>query len=137
MKKVNKNTVAFSRRQFIGTSLAFTAGIAVGSPSVIGAPAILKSYGKPNSLIKGVQIGVITYSFRSMPDQSAEATLKYVTESGISAIELMGGPAESFAGIPESSINRRAYYQLMRKSRGENKLTADEEKESRAVGMTL
>jgi sugar phosphate isomerase/epimerase len=57
--------------------------------------------GKPNSsLIDGVQIGTITYSFRSMPDQSAEATLKYIVESGISAIELMGGPVESFAGAP-------------------------------------
>ena len=55
---------------------------------------------KPNSLIEGVQIGTITYSFRSMPDQSAEATLKYVVESGISAIELMGGPVETFAGAP-------------------------------------
>src|SRR5262249_31066729 len=48
----------------------------------------------------GVQIGTITYSYRQMPDQSAEATLKYVLDSGISAIELMGGPAESFAGAP-------------------------------------
>ena len=58
---------------------------------------------KPNSLIDGVQIGTITYSFRSMPDQSAEATLKYIVESGISAIELMGGPVESFAGAPSAS----------------------------------
>jgi sugar phosphate isomerase/epimerase len=57
---------------------------------------------KPNSLIDGVQIGTITYSYRSMPDESAEATLKYVVDSGISAIELMGGPAESFAGAPSS-----------------------------------
>jgi sugar phosphate isomerase/epimerase len=35
-----------------------------------------------------------------MPDQSAEATLRYIVDSGISAIELMGGPIESFAGIP-------------------------------------
>ena len=55
---------------------------------------------KPNSLVEGVQLGTITYSFRSMTDQSAEATLKYVVESGISAIELMGGPVESFAGAP-------------------------------------
>ena len=39
-----------------------------------------------------MQIGTITYSYRSMPDQSAEATLKYILDSGISAIELMGGP---------------------------------------------
>ena len=55
---------------------------------------------KPNSLIDGVQIGTITYSYRSMADQSAEATLKYIVDSGISAIELMGGPVESFAGAP-------------------------------------
>src|SRR6266540_5761379 len=55
---------------------------------------------RPNSLIGGVSIGTITYSYRSMPDQSAEATLRYVVESGISQIELMNGPAESFAGAP-------------------------------------
>ena len=52
---------------------------------------------KPNSTIKGVHIGTITYSFRSMPDQSAEATLKYVVDSGISAIELMDGPLNNWA----------------------------------------
>ena len=57
---------------------------------------------KPNSLINGVQIGTITYSYPQMPDQSAEATLKYILDSGISAIELMGGPVESFAGAPAS-----------------------------------
>jgi sugar phosphate isomerase/epimerase len=57
---------------------------------------------KPNSLINGVQLGTITYSYRSMPDQSAEATLRYIVDSGISAIELMNGPAESFAGAPAS-----------------------------------
>ena len=55
---------------------------------------------RPNSLIDGVQIGTITYSYRSMPDQSAEATLRYIVDSGISAVELMGGPIESFAGAP-------------------------------------
>jgi sugar phosphate isomerase/epimerase len=57
---------------------------------------------KPNSVIDGVKIGTITYSYRSMPDQGAEATLRYIVDSGISQIELMGGPAESFAGIPAS-----------------------------------
>jgi sugar phosphate isomerase/epimerase len=51
---------------------------------------------KPNSKIHGVQIGTITYSFRSMPDQSGEATLKYCVDSGISAIELMGEPLNAY-----------------------------------------
>jgi len=58
---------------------------------------------RPNSVINGVHIGTITYSYRSMPDQSAEATLKYILESGISQIELMNGPAESFAGAPQGA----------------------------------
>ena len=62
--------------------------------------------GKPNSKIDGVQIGTITYSYRSMPDQSAEATLRYIVESGISAVELMGGPIESYAGDPDGGRGR-------------------------------
>src|SRR5215208_4862931 len=57
--------------------------------------------GAPNSVIDGVHIGTITYSYRSMPDQSAEAMLRYVVASGISAIEFMGGPVEAFAGAPQ------------------------------------
>src|SRR6187431_2959094 len=45
-------------------------------------------------------VRAITYSYRTMPDQSAEATLKYVVDSGISLIEFMGGPVEAFAGAP-------------------------------------
>ena len=55
---------------------------------------------RPNSIINGVRVGTITYSYRSMPDQSGDATLQYVVDSGISAIELMSGPAEQFAGAP-------------------------------------
>ena len=61
-----------------------------------GFASNLMGAAKPNSKIKGVQIGAITYSFRSMPDQSAEATLKYCLDSGISAIELMGGPLNDY-----------------------------------------
>ena len=64
--------------------------------------AALAQTRRPNSVIDGVHLGTITYSYRSMPDQSAEATLRYIVESGISQIELMGGPAESFAGAPQS-----------------------------------
>jgi sugar phosphate isomerase/epimerase len=82
----------------------------------------------PNSKINGVQIGVITYSFRSMLDQSAEATLQYVLDCGINAIELMGDPAETFAGKPSSSIDRRAYYQL-RRALSEGTITPEQTKE--------
>ena len=88
--------MSYTRREFGKLALAGLPAAAFGaSGRLLGA-----MQAKPNSLIEGVQIGAITYSFRSMPDQSAEATLRYVVDSGVSAIELMGGPVESFAGAP-------------------------------------
>ena len=55
---------------------------------------------RPNSTINGVRVGAITYSYRTMPDQNAEAMLRYIVDSGISQIEFMGGPIEAFAGAP-------------------------------------
>jgi len=57
---------------------------------------------KPNSVFSGVQLGVITYSFRDMPDAhtSAEKMLQYVIESGSSGIEFMSDAAEAYAGSP-------------------------------------
>ena len=86
-----------SRREFGKLALA-----SVPAATVLGGSDFFTAFaqGKPNSKIEGVQIGTITYSYRSMADQSAEATLRYILESGISAVELMGGPIESYAGIP-------------------------------------
>ncbi|MBD2703215.1 sugar phosphate isomerase/epimerase [Spirosoma sp. BT702] len=118
-----------SRRQFLGTTALLVSGIVANNSKLFGAPAIIRSLGdKPNSLLKGVQIGVITYSFRDMPDQSAEATLQYILDSGISAIELMGGPAETFAGAPKNSVNMQTMFPLMRKRRENQPLTEDEQK---------
>jgi sugar phosphate isomerase/epimerase len=129
MKKENKPFDAVSRRKFIGSSLALSAGLMVGGSKIIAAPAIIRTLGKPDSVIKGVQIGVITYSFRSMPDQSAEATLNYTLQTGLSAIELMGEPAESFAGIPVNPVDRSVFFGLMRKTREGGQLTDDEKKQ--------
>ena len=92
--------MSYSRREFGKLALAGLPAAAVlgRAESLFGAFA----QAKPNSLINGVQIGAITYSFREMPDQSAEATLKYILDSGLSAVEIMGGPVESFAGIPRA-----------------------------------
>ncbi len=110
-----------SRRKFLGTASAIAAGSLIGTKSF---GIIFKERG---SSVNGVTIGVITYSFRDMPDQSAEATLDYITKSGISAIELMGGPAESYAGAPKNPVDFRAVFPLMRKRR-ENQPLTDEEK---------
>ena len=118
-----------NRRKFIQTSALGIAGLAVAPSWLQGAPALIKSFNRPDSEINGVTIGCITYSYRSMPDQSAEATLKYVVDSGLSSIELMGDPAESFAGMPPSPINRSRMFQLGGKQRRDEALTEDETKE--------
>src|SRR5215469_15438871 len=70
-------------------------GLAAGLASAFGSK--LMAAATPNSKINGAQVGTITYSYRSMPDQSAEATLQYIVDSGISAIELMNGPVNDWA----------------------------------------
>ena len=95
MKEQSKVTI--SRRGFMGGAAAIAASTimsryALGSSGAPGA-------GKPNSNFNGVQIGAITYSFRSMPG-TAEDILKYLVRCGLSSVELMGEPAEQFAGAP-------------------------------------
>jgi sugar phosphate isomerase/epimerase len=91
------------RRDFIfSSSIALLGGLAINTNAFANAL-------KPNSKINGVQIGVITYSYRSLPG-SAEQVLQYCLVSGISAIEMMGDPAEEFAGMPKNPINFRSFF---------------------------
>ncbi|MCC8423722.1 sugar phosphate isomerase/epimerase [Mucilaginibacter sp. UR6-11] len=87
-----------SRRRFIGTGALAATGMMFLSKASF-AHHISGIADKPNSVIEGVQIGVITYSFRSMPG-SVEDVLKYCVDSNINAMELMGDAAEAYAGIP-------------------------------------
>ncbi len=89
----NKFSNSVSRRKFLATTALATAGLAF-APRAFAATT-----GKPNSKFGGVQIGAITYSWRSMPS-TAEDILKYCVEAGISSIELMGDVAENYAGLP-------------------------------------
>ena len=124
-----------SRREFIGTSAILATGlVACGTPSLTNSETFLAN-AKPNSLINGVQIGCQTYSFRSMQDQSAEATLQYVLDAGINAIELMGDPAETFAGAPISPINFRDFYSLTRKKRNQLPLNVEEKQQLAEMGI--
>jgi sugar phosphate isomerase/epimerase len=102
MKKDSNDKSPLSRRQFLGRTTTAVTSFAMSSIPAIAAPAFIRNLGKPNSKINGVQIGAITYSFRSLPG-NAEQILKYCVSSGISAIELMGPTAEAFAGAPHMS----------------------------------
>lgn len=88
----------YSRRDFGKLALgAIPMATAVASGIMSNPARLFAADDKPNSFINGVQIGVITFSYLRMPDQSAEATLGYVVQSGINAIELMDGPLWDFA----------------------------------------
>lgn len=50
----------------------------------------------------GVQVGAITYSFRSMPGSGALDVLGYAVKSGLGTVELMGNTAETFVNISNS-----------------------------------
>jgi sugar phosphate isomerase/epimerase len=82
--------------------------IALPAVTVLKQPvaASAQARAKPNSTVNGVDLGTITYSYRSMPDQSAETILRSVLDSGISRIEFMGGPVEAFAGAPQAAAGR-------------------------------
>jgi sugar phosphate isomerase/epimerase len=60
---------------------------------------------------QGVQIGVITYSWRSMPG-SPKDIITYCKQTGISSLELMGNIAERFAGAPEGPARPENYREL-------------------------
>jgi sugar phosphate isomerase/epimerase len=111
-----KTNQKISRRSFLTTT-----------PGLIALPTLLHDLYRPKSKFKGVQIGAITYSFRDLPDQSADATIQYLLEAGLFATELMGGPAESFAGMPKNPVDMSQLWPLMRK-RMEKQTLSDEEK---------
>ena len=102
---MHMNGEKFSRRAFLGGAAALGAASLVPG-QVFGADA------KPDSKFDGVQIGVITYSYRSMPGK-AEEVLQHVVGSCISSIELMGNTPESFAGFPGGNAKDPAQAKAM------------------------
>ena len=89
-----------SRRGFLSGSAAAlaTASLAPMVTSCQTAPAIpgINEFG---SKFGGVQIGAITYSWRSMPG-GLENIIKYCKETGINSVELMSDDLELFLGAP-------------------------------------
>jgi len=102
-----------SRRNFLYQSSLASLGLVFMGKNALAANSFFLA--KPNSKIKGVQIGAITYSFRSMPG-SAEQIIQYCKEAGISAVELMGDPAEAYAGSPAglmTEVSRENFMKVM------------------------
>jgi sugar phosphate isomerase/epimerase len=108
-RSMHDGNPTLTRRAFLGSTAALAAATSGGLGRVLAAEA-----GKPDSCFGGVQIGTITYSYRSMPG-SAEDILKYVTACGISSIELMDGPAEQYAKAHGAADDPMAGFKALRK----------------------
>jgi len=100
-----------SRRAFLGGAAALAA-CALAPRGVQGAAS---PAGKPNSVFNGVRIGCITYSYRGGDvGGTAEDTLKALIKDGLSEVELMGGPIQSYMGKGDKDA-QLAKCQAMRK----------------------
>jgi sugar phosphate isomerase/epimerase len=58
-----------------------------------------------NSSYGGVQIGAITYSFRSI--REVDAVLQACVDAGLSSVELMGTGIEEYLGAPQNPLPRQ------------------------------
>lgn len=96
MSSENNTHQTNSRRSFIATTALASLGVIYGK-NILAQTIFFAE--KPNSKIAGVQMGVITYSYRSMP-HNIQQLLQFIVDSGISAVELMGEAVEEFAGRP-------------------------------------
>jgi sugar phosphate isomerase/epimerase len=88
-KVAERNTMLHTRRD-------------IGKLALAGLPA-LRAFGAPalNSTIKGVKIGVITYSFRGGIN-TIDDIIAAITKIGLSEVELMSASAETEAGAPSA-----------------------------------
>ena len=82
-----------SRRNFVGLGLAAFAGTCFAG---LPAPKIVPNK-KSRSWYNGVEVGCITYSYRSMPCDAANV-VKYAVESGLGTLELKGEVVDAFVG---------------------------------------
>lgn len=92
MKSTILTSQTRTRREFLSSAAALAAGFALPR-NLLAADAV-----KPNSVMSGVRVGCISYSYRSMAT-SAEDVLKALVTDGVSEVELMGNTIQQYAGI--------------------------------------
>lgn len=102
----NQPSNGISRSEFLKRSTLASLAVITASHTLRAGSLFLPS--PPNSKFNGVQVGVTTYSYRSMEDEIHQI-LKYIVESGINAVELKGHAVEKFAGLPEDQSKVAAW----------------------------
>jgi len=111
-----------NRRTFMHHMGAFAGGLTLGP---LGFRAI--HHARPALALPGktgVQLGAISYSFRALPS-SAEDILGYLLQTGMDTVELMGGPAEQFAGAPAGPARPRNWRQMSQHERAAFRATRE------------
>ncbi|MFN4145325.1 MAG: sugar phosphate isomerase/epimerase family protein [Runella sp.] len=103
-----------SRRQFLAAMPVASLGLMLSSNQIWALE-------KPNSKFGGVQIGVITYSYRSMP-HDLDQLIQFCLASNVSAVELMGDVVEAYIGKPAPP------FQMPPPQRGQRPPLTDEQK---------
>lgn len=93
----------FSRRNFLGTATAAAAFSMVPLHYAFRTAPAAGTLFKPDSNFGGVQIGAITYSWRSMPG-GVDNIIRYCQETGLSSIELMSSDLEEYLGAPKNPM---------------------------------
>jgi sugar phosphate isomerase/epimerase len=96
IKFINMKNSTISRRRFLGNAAAAT--VLSSIPFNISFASNLQSK-KPNSKVGGVQLGVTTYSYGSMPHK-VDDVIPYLLYAGVNSIELRN-VAEENLGIPQ------------------------------------
>lgn len=117
---------SISRRKFLGTTAAATAGISVVPFNFSFTRGLTGK--KPNSKVNGVQLGLTTYSYLSMP-HSLEEVLEYTLKAGVNAVE-MRRVLEEGLGIPADPPRTRRGAQLSDKEKAERAKAVDAAKEA-------
>ena len=88
------NIQQISRRRFLASTAALAGFSLMG-----GGPAYGTLSQAPRSE-KGFKLGVITYSYRSIP-HSVVDLIDWVRYAGLNSVEIMGHTLEEYAGAPE------------------------------------
>ncbi|MDG2396707.1 MAG: sugar phosphate isomerase/epimerase [Flavobacteriaceae bacterium] len=93
-----------NRRDFLITAGLVSTGSLIPNLVLSSEKTIRSSLNLSNK----IKLGVITYSYRSLPG-NLYSTIGYCLESGINSIELMSNPVEKFLGIPKTRKLQRSW----------------------------